>query len=77
MLSPPHPATSTKQRVALVLMGAWLAATVCTSVVATGNFDTIDRLLAGSSNAAFSAAVEQLGPPQARDLVRGTAHAEH
>jgi len=69
-LSPPHPATSTKQRVALVLMGAWLAGTVCTSVVATENFYTIDRLLAGSPNAAFATAVRQLGPPQARDLLR-------
>jgi len=69
-LSPPHPATSTKQRVALVLMGAWLAGTVCTSVVATENFYTIDRLLAGSPNAAFATAVQRLGPPQARDLLR-------
>ena len=69
-LSPPHPATSTKQRVALVVMGAWLAGTVCTSVVATENFYTVDRLLAGSHNTAFSAAVQQLGYPQARDLLR-------
>src|SRR5207247_4279623 len=70
MLSPPPPATSAKQRVALVLMGAWLAGTVCTSVVATENFYTIDRLLAGSPNAAFSAALQRLGPPEARDLLR-------
>ncbi len=69
-LSPSHPATSTKQRVALVLMGAWLAGTVCASVVATENFYTIDRLLAGSPNAAFATAVQRLGPPQARDLLR-------
>jgi len=59
-----------KQRVALVLMGAWLAGTVCTAVVATENFYTIDRLLAASPNAAFSAAVQRLGPPQARELLR-------
>jgi hypothetical protein len=59
-----------KQRWALVLMGAWLAGTVCLSVVATENFYTIDRLLAGSPNAAFSAAVQRLGPPQARELLR-------
>ena len=70
ILSPPPPATSAKQRVALVLMGAWLAGTVCTSVVATENFYTIDRLLAGSPNAAFSAALQRLGPPEARDLLR-------
>ena len=59
-----------KQRWALVAMGAWIAGTVCMSVVATENFYTIDRLLAGSSNAAFSAAVHQLGQPLARDLLR-------
>jgi hypothetical protein len=59
-----------KQRWALVLMGAWLAGTVCTSIVATENFYTIDRLLAGSHNAAFATAVERLGAPLARDLMR-------
>jgi hypothetical protein len=69
-LSPPHPPTSMKQRWALVLMGAWLAGTICMSVVATENFYTIDRLLAASPNAAFSTAVQQLGQPLARDLLR-------
>jgi hypothetical protein len=59
-----------KQRWALVAMGAWLAGTVCMSVVATENFYTIDHLLAGSTNAAFRSAVQQLGQPQARDLLR-------
>ena len=59
-----------KQRWALVLMGAWLAGTVCTSVVATENFYTIDRLLAGSPSTAFTALVHQLGQPQARELLR-------
>ena len=68
--SPSHSRTGLKQRVALVLMGAWLAGTVCTAVVATENFYTIDRLLAASPNAAFSAAVQRLGPPQARELLR-------
>jgi hypothetical protein len=59
-----------KQRWALVLMGAWLAGTVCTSVVATENFYTIDRLLAGSPSTPFTALVHQLGQPQARELLR-------
>ena len=59
-----------KQRWALVAMGAWLAGTVCMSIVATENFYTIDRLLAGSPNGSFTAAVQQLGQPQARDLLR-------
>jgi hypothetical protein len=51
-------------------MGAWLAGPVCMSVVATENFYTIDRLLAASPNAAFSGAVQRLGQPLARDLLR-------
>ena len=38
--------------------------------MATENFYTIDRLLASSPNAAFSHMVQQLGRPQARDLLR-------
>jgi len=59
-----------KRQWALVAMGAWLAGTVCMSVVATENFYTIDRLLAGSPNPAFRAAVQQLGQGPARDLLR-------
>jgi len=59
-----------KQRWTLVAMGAWIAGTVCMSVVATENFYTIDRLFAGSPNGAFSRAVQQLGQPQARELLR-------
>lgn len=60
----------TKERWALVLMGAWIAGTVFVTVVATQNFHTVDRLLAGSDNAAFSAVVDELGPQRARDLLR-------
>ena len=59
-----------KRQWALIAMGAWLAGTVCMSVVATENFYTIDRLLAGSPNTAFRAAVQQLGQALARDLLR-------
>jgi hypothetical protein len=59
-----------KQSWALVVMGAWLMGTVCTSVVATENFYTIDHLLAASPNSSFTAAVQQLGQPQARELLR-------
>jgi glycerol-3-phosphate acyltransferase PlsY len=59
-----------KQRWALVAMGAWLAGTICMSVVATENFYTIDRLLAGSPSTAFTALVRRLGQPQARELLR-------
>jgi hypothetical protein len=59
-----------RQRWALVLVGAWIAGSICTSVVATQNFYTIDRLLAASANASFAQAVQRLGQPQARDLLR-------
>jgi hypothetical protein len=59
-----------KQRWALVVMGAWLMGTVWTSIVATENFYTIDRLLGSSPNSSFTIAVEQLGQPQARGLLR-------
>src|SRR5262245_8953216 len=59
-----------RQRLALVLIGAWIMGSICSSVVAAENFYTIDRLLAASSNAAFSRTVEQLGRPQARDFLR-------
>jgi hypothetical protein len=59
-----------KHRWTLVAMGTWIAGTICMSVVATENFYTIDRLLAGSPNGAFSQAVQQLGQPQARELLR-------
>jgi hypothetical protein len=59
-----------KQRWALVIVGAWIAGSICTSVVATQNFYTIDRVLAARSNAAFASAVDRLGSPEARDLLR-------
>src|SRR5262245_11441006 len=59
-----------KQRWALVVVGAWIGGSICTSVVATENFYTIDRLLAARSNGAFASAVDQLGSPHARDLLR-------
>jgi hypothetical protein len=55
---------------ALVVMGAWLMGSICTSIVATQNFYTIDRLLAASPNASFTHAVARLGQPEARDLLR-------
>jgi glycerol-3-phosphate acyltransferase PlsY len=59
-----------KPRWALVVMGAWLMGSICMSMVATENFYTIDRLLAGSPNAAFASMVQKLGQPAARELLR-------
>jgi hypothetical protein len=54
----------------MLAMGAWLAGSVLVSVVATQNFRTVDRLLDGSKNAAFSSAVGRIGHPAARDTLR-------
>ena len=51
-------------------MAALLAGTVFIAIVATQNFYTIDRLLAAQPNPAFGAAVNKLGAPEARELLR-------
>jgi hypothetical protein len=59
-----------KQRWALVVIGGWLMGSICTSVVATENFYTVDRLLAASPGAVFTSMVQKLGQPAARELLR-------
>ncbi len=59
-----------RQRWALVVMGGWIAGTLCMAVVATENFHSIDRLLAARVNPRFAAVVDRLGQPEARDLLR-------
>ena len=55
---------------ALVVMGAWVAGSICVSVVATENFYTIDKLLAARANSAFASMVDRIGAPEARDFLR-------
>jgi len=62
--------TATRRPWALVVLGAWIAGSICMSVVATENFYTIDRLLASRANPTFAAAVDRLGAAEARDLLR-------
>jgi hypothetical protein len=59
-----------KRQWALVVIGGWLAGTVCMSIVATENFYAIDRLLSDSQSAAFTSTVRRLGQPLARDFLR-------
>ena len=59
-----------KRRWALAVMGAWVMGSMCMSLVATQNFYTVDRLLADQSSAAFTAMVQKLGQPAARELLR-------
>jgi hypothetical protein len=59
-----------KLRWALVVMGMWLMGTIATSVVATENFYTVDRMLTGSTSVAFYKDVQTLGHPQTRELLR-------
>src|SRR4030095_17044020 len=62
--------TATRRHWALVILGAWIAGSICMSVVATENFYTIDRLLGSRANSALGAAVDRLGAVEARDLLR-------
>ena len=55
---------------AMFCIALWLMGSVSLGIVATENFYTIDRLLEAKANPAFNAAVEKLGPTQARDLLR-------
>jgi hypothetical protein len=59
-----------KQRWALVTIGVWLMGSICMSVVATENFYTVDRLLSAPPNGPFTAMVQKLGQPAARELLR-------
>src|SRR5436309_10182297 len=55
---------------AVFCMGVWLAGTVCTAIVATQNFYTIDRLLQAQPNTAFTAVVDKLGYQETREVLR-------
>src|SRR6187399_1198234 len=61
---------------AMFCLAVWMTGTVFVAIVATQNFFTIDRLLAGSPNESFHAAVKTLdavetpGHPVGRDLLR-------
>jgi len=57
-------------RLALVVMGMWLMGSIATSVVATENFYTVDRMLTTSGNVEFYRDVQKLGHGQTRDLLR-------
>ncbi|MBZ5557286.1 MAG: hypothetical protein LAO77_08445 [Acidobacteriia bacterium] len=59
-----------KTRLALVVMGMWLMGSIASSVVATENFYTVDRMLTGSTNVEFYRNVQKLGFPQTRELLR-------
>jgi len=61
---------------AMFCLAIWMTGTVFVAVVATQNFFTIDRLLAGSPNQSFHVAVQTLdavetpGHPVGRDMLR-------
>jgi hypothetical protein len=60
-----------KVRWALFVLGVWLMGSICTSIVATQNFYTVDRLLADrDGHGAFAAMVQKLGAPAAREFLR-------
>ena len=55
---------------AVLGMAMWLMGTIFVAVVATQNFYTIDRLLDAQANPSFSAAINKLGVPEAREVLR-------
>jgi hypothetical protein len=57
------------RRLACVLLGAWLAGGLFMTLVATENFQSVDRLLAKPSPAA-QIEIKALGPALARQLLR-------
>ncbi len=61
---------SSRERWAVLLLGAWAMGSVVMLGVAPTNFRVVDELLQGSSNPAFRALVEELGPARARELLR-------
>ncbi len=58
-----------KERLALALLGGWLAGTFIFAWAATVNFRTVDRLL-GAATPEFNRALEPLGREQGRMLLR-------
>ena len=66
----PGPAGGARAHAAMFCLGLWVMGTVWVSVVATQNFFTIDRLLAGPSHEEFSAFVEAAGREPARRVLR-------
>lgn len=57
--------TATRRHRALVILGAWIAGSICVSVEATENFYTIDRLPSSRGNAASQQRGGQLDPSPA------------
>lgn len=65
-----EPAAGARTHAALFCLGLWVMGTVWVSVVATQNFFTIDRLLAGPSHEEFTAFVATAGRETARPVLR-------
>jgi hypothetical protein len=59
-----------KARWAMFVLGMWIAGSLLIFVVATQNFRTVDRLLAGSPNATFTSQLATIGQSATRDLLR-------
>jgi hypothetical protein len=59
-----------KDRLATLLLGAWLLGSLMMFVVAPTNFHMVDELLAHSHNQSFRSLVESMGSSSARELLR-------
>lgn len=65
------------RRLAALLLGIWLGASVLTDIAVTQNFSTVDRFLAAPGDAATAATLNQLGRPQLRAILRRNAAEEN
>ena len=65
------------RRLAALLIGIWLGASILTDIAVTQNFQTVDRFLAAPGNPATSAELNQIGRPLERAILRRNAAEEN
>ena len=65
------------RRLAALLLGAWLGASILADVAVTQNFQAVDRFLAAPGNPATSAQLNTIGRAQERIILRRNAAEEN
>ena len=65
------------RRLAALVLGAWLGASILADIAVTQNFQAVDRFLQVPGNANTSAALNRIGRDQARMILRRNAGEEN
>jgi hypothetical protein len=65
------------RRLSVLLLGAWLGASVLTDIAVTQNFQAVDRFLAAPGSAAASSELDSVGRPRLRAILRRNAGEEN